>query len=209
MRAADAYRDLRALGKTIVTSREASTLWRVGGRTASRRLRALEGAELVRQIRKGLWSLDTDADPFVVAPYLTAPYPAYVSFASALRHHGMIEQMPRRTTVASLRRAEVIETSVGPFEIRRLAPEVFGGFSGSVEEGYIAAPEKAIFDSVYVRAAAGSQAHFPELTLPDTFDEGVLALWTERIPGDRLRTLVSRHLHESLEKASAATEPSS
>lgn len=199
MRATEAYGDLLRMGAPIVTTREAATRWRVEQRTAGRRLRAMEEAGLLRRLRRGLWALDPDLEPFAVAPYLTAPYPAYVSFWSALSHHGMIEQIPRRISVASLDRARRIETSVGTFEIHHLVPEVFGGFQGSVETGgYLATPEKALFDTVYVRAAAGSRAFFPELSLPEHFDDAQLRKWTDRIRGARLRTLVSRRLAEVL-----------
>ena len=136
-----------------------------------------------------------------MAPFLTAPYPAYVSFASALSHHGMIEQIPKEITVATLDRPQKVKTSVGTFSIHRLGPELFGGFDGSVEEGYIARPEKALFDSVYTRAAAGRQAFFPELTLPAGFEDDALKSWVDRIPGKRLKTLVPRYLNEALSHA--------
>jgi hypothetical protein len=53
----------------------------------------MEESGLVRRLRPGLWAVDLAVSPFAVAQYLTAPYPAYVSFWSALAHHGLIEQM--------------------------------------------------------------------------------------------------------------------
>jgi predicted transcriptional regulator of viral defense system len=120
----------------------------------------------VRRLSRGLWALDPNVAPLAIAPYLTAPLPAYVSFVSALAHHGMIEQIPRRIAVASLDRARRITTTVGTYEIHHLAPALFAGYEGSEEAGYLAIPEKALFDSVYVRAAAGGRAFFPELSLP-------------------------------------------
>jgi len=110
----------------------------------------------------------------------------------------MIEQIPRRIWVASPARSRVIETAIGVYEIHRLAPELFAGFSGSVERGCMAEPEKALFDAVYVRSAAGSRAYFPELSLPPGFDPARACGWVERIASPRLRTLVSRRLHEAL-----------
>jgi hypothetical protein len=55
---------------------------------------------------------------------------------------------------------------------------------------------EALFDLVYVRAAAGSRAYPPELSLPEGFDRGELKRWCERIENQRLRTLVSRRLRE-------------
>jgi predicted transcriptional regulator of viral defense system len=207
MRATDAYGDLLRMNRPIVTTREAAARWQAERRTAGHRLRVLEEAGLVRRLRQGLWTLDLDIEPFVVAPFLTAPFPAYVSFWSALSHHGMIEQLPRQISVASLDRARRITTSVGTYAIHHLAPELFGGYHGSEETGYMATPEKALFDTAYVRAAAGSRAYFPELWLPRDFDEAQIKFWSGRIKGSRLRTLISRRLREVLRQASREDAP--
>ncbi len=207
MRATDAYGELLRMNRTIVTTREAAARWQVEQRTAGRRLRALEQAGLVRRLRRGLWALDPNIAPFVAVPYLTAPYPAYVSFWSALSHHGMIEQIPGRISVASLDRARSITTSIGTYTIHHLAPGLFGGYRGSDETGYLATPEKALFDTVYVRTAAGSRAFFPELSLPRNFEDAQMKEWTGRIEALRLRTLVSRRLREVVRQASREGAP--
>jgi len=199
----DAYGDLLKMKRAIVTNREAAARWQTSPGTAARRLRRLEDAGLVRRLRRGLWALDPKVAPFVVAPYLTGPLPAYVSFFSALSRHGMIEQIPRQISVASLDRARRITTSIGTYEIHHLAPELFAGYEGSEETGYLAIPEKALFDSVYVRAAVGGRAFFPELSLPSDFDDAKLREWTARIGSARLRTLVSRRFDEILPAGSS------
>jgi hypothetical protein len=72
-----------------------------------------------------------DIDPFVIAPYLTAPFPAYVSLWSALSTHGMIEQIPRQVFVCSLGRARTVKTTRATYTIHHLAAEVFGGYAGT------------------------------------------------------------------------------
>jgi predicted transcriptional regulator of viral defense system len=197
MTAIGAYGQLRQLDRYAITTSEAAAVWQASGRTAGRRLEAMDEAGLVRRLRRGLWALDPDIPPFAVAPFLTAPFPAYVSFWSAFARHQMIEQIPRQISVASLDRARTAITVVGNFEIHHLAPELFGGFEGSEASGYVATPEKALFDTVYVRAASGGRAYFPELSLPAGFDDRELEKWTERIGSARLRTLVSRQLDEA------------
>ena len=196
-----AYGELRAMGRPVVTTREAAARWRTAQGTAGRRLRAMEEASLVRRLRRGLWALDLDLAPFAIAPYLTTPFPAYVSLWSALADHGMIEQIPRGISVASLDRTRRIATAIGVYEVHHLAPELFGGYRGSAQSGYLATAEKALFDTVYVRAASASKAFFPELTLPADFDDGQIERWTGRIASGRLRTLVSRRLGAVLEGA--------
>ncbi len=198
MRATDAYGELLRMGRPIVTTKEAATRWRVEQRTAGRRLGTMENAGFVRRLRRGLWTLESDVDPLVVPPYLTAPFPAYVSFWSALAHHDVIEQLPREISVASLDRARRIVTSIGTYAIHHLAPEVFRGYEGSQERGYMAVPEKALFDLVYVRAASGRRAYFPELSLPSDFNAARIGEWTAQIASARLRTMVTRRLAEVL-----------
>lgn len=202
MRTTDAYGDLLKLGRKVITTKEAATRWRAEQRTTSKRLQALERAGLVRQLRRGLWSLDPELDPFVLPPFLTAPLPAYVSFWSALAHHGMIEQIPRQIWIASPARPQKVTTSIGTYEIHRLTPELITGFTSSEDQGYLAGPEKALFDTIYIRAAAGSRAYFPELFLPPHFSRPTTKRWLKLIKSPRLRTLVSRRLEEVWTEAS-------
>lgn len=201
MKTTEAYAALRSLGRDVISNKEAAALWGTEQRTTRRRLQSMREAGLITHLRHGLWSLDPDIDPFKVPPYLTAPLPAYVSFWSALRRHGMIEQIPRQIWVASLDRAKHLQTSVGSFEVRHIAPELFLGFTGSQESGYLATPEKAFFDAVYVGAAASERSSFPELVLPKGFERRLLKSWVERIDSRRLRTIVSRRLRVALEQA--------
>jgi predicted transcriptional regulator of viral defense system len=207
MRQAEAYAQLRSLDGQVVTTREAAALWRTEEGTARRRLQSLAEAGLVVALRRGLWSLDTELDPFALAPYLTAPFPAYVSTFSALAAHAMIEQIPGRVSLASLDRTRRIQTAIGTFDVHHIAPELFGGFTGWRRGGSIASPEKALFDLVYLRAAAGGRAYLPELTLPEGFEHGALRVWADRIGSPSLRTIVERRLGELVGEPANAGQP--
>jgi len=201
VRLTDAYGDLCRMDRPVLTTGEAAVRWKASPRTTRHRLRTMEEAGLLRRLRPGLWALDPEIRPFAVVPYLAAPHPAYVSLWSALAHHGLIEQVPRRVSVVSLSRPRKIETTIASYEVHRLAPALFGGFAGDDRDGYVAAPEKAIFDTVYIRAAAGGRAYFTELDLPAGFDRRELRLWIDRIENPRLRTLVARRTRQVLSTA--------
>lgn len=203
MKTTDAFGDLLRLGQPIIETREAAARLGVSVSRASQLLRSLEESGLVRRLRRGLWALRSDVEPFSVPPYLTAPFPAYVSFWSALARHGMIEQIPRQIFVASLDRTRRVATAVGIYSIHHLAPEVFGGYEGSEEVGYLATPEKALFDTVYLHAPRGGDVLLPELELPNGFQEGRLEHWIRRVARPRLRTLVSRGLERVLARAAS------
>jgi predicted transcriptional regulator of viral defense system len=198
---AEAYAELRRPGSPVISTAEAAALWHGGQASASRRLAGFEEAGLVRRIQRGLWALDPEIGPQAVAPFLTAPLPAYVSLFSALAEHGMVEQIPQQISLISLARPRRILTSLGVFVVHQIVPNLFGGFEGSERRGYLARPEKALFDLVYVRAASGARAHLPELSLPRGFERSELDHWTGRIEGKRLHTLVSRRLRELLREA--------
>jgi predicted transcriptional regulator of viral defense system len=206
MRAADAYGELLRIGRPIVQTREAATRLHISTSSASHLLRSIEQAGLARRLRQGLWALQPNIDPFTLAPYLTAPFPAYISFWSALARHDMIEQIPRQISVASLDRTRHLTTTIGVYSIHHLDPGLFDGYQGSQETAYIATPEKALFDTVYVRASRGARSFLPELSLPDSFDETQLERWRSRIATPRQRTLVAHGLTEALRQASRSNE---
>ena len=147
----------------------------------------------------GRWN--REIDPFAVGPYLTAPRPAYVSLWSALARHGMIEQIPRSISLVSLDRARRIPTAFGVYEVHKVVPELFTGYSSEAEGVYLALPEKALFDLAYVRSAHGRTPYLPELTLPSRINRKLFREWGDRIASQRLRTLVSRRLRVLISEA--------
>ncbi len=202
MSTAAAFATLRALGVTLLTTGEAAAALRVSVSSASRSLRTLAERGLVRRIRHGTWSLTSDAmDPRRVAAELTRPFPAYVSFQSALAAHGTIDQIPREISVASLAKPRRLRTEVATFMIHRLPPDLFGGYEE--RDGVaLATVEKAIFDYFYVACASGHPSRrLPELDLPASFSREKLSAWIARIGSPRLRTLVSVAVSRALEHA--------
>lgn len=201
MKPTDAYADLLRLNRPVVETREAATRLGLSVPAASQQLRSLERSGIVRRLRRGLWLLQLDIEPFALPAYLTVPFPAYVSLWSALARHAMIEQVPRQVYVASLARTQQIPTSMGDFSIHHLAPELFGGYVQLDGGGHLASPEKALFDTIYLLTPRGGEVRLPELELPEDFDERRLDAWTQRIQRSRLRTMVSRRLTAALRQA--------
>jgi len=201
MGAITSYADLVDFGQPVIETREAAARLATSTSNASHLLRAAERAGLVRRLRAGLWAIDPSVAPFAVAPYLTAPFPAYVSTWSALARHEMIEQIPASVFVVSLDRSRTVRTSVGQFSIHHITPELFEGFEGDTTSGNLASAEKALFDLVYTRAPRGGLVHMPELTLPVGFDRSRQEGWITKIERPRLRTTVARGLQSVLTNA--------
>lgn len=189
---------LSRLGPTITTGEAAAAL-NISVSQASRLMRTLEAQALARHVRYGLWIVGPNTvDPRTLVDEITRPYPAYVSFTSALNAHGMIDQLPREISVASLDSAKRVKTELGTYAVHHLPPALFGGWDE--HDGVrLAKPEKALFDLAYVSAVHGSRPpRVPELELPAGFDRAELDRWLSRIDSPRVRTLTSRGLRDAL-----------
>lgn len=201
MKTTDAFADLRRLNRPVIKTGEAAARLDVPLQRASQMLRDMDRAGLVSKLRHGLWLLDTSVEPFALAPYLTVPYPAYVSFSSALRQHGMIAQIPRQIFVASLDRTKSVDTLLASYSIHHLTPEVFGGYTGNAKSGYLATAEKALFDAAYLPSAKRLNTYLPELELPPGFDMETLFAWTDAISAGWLRAKVKRAIERLVDGA--------
>ena len=158
-------------------------------------MKRLATAGLLKRIRHGLWAADLNLDPLLLPEYLTAPFPSYVSFQSALFFHGMASQIPNVIYVASLAQTRKARTSLGTFSIHRLAPSFFGGYEiGETSGVRLATPEKALLDTLYLAPARSRLfAHLPEVELPEHFDRDRMRYWVRRIPaGPRRKSVEQR-----------------
>lgn len=195
-----AYSDLLRMGKTILTTEDASLRLDLSRSGATRALTRLRDAGLAQRIFRGLWALDLKIDPLTVPEHLTAPFPAYVSFQSALYFHGMIGQIPQVTYVASLGPTRTVTTSLGTYSIHRIAPEYFGGYRTAQDSGiHLATPEKALLDVLYLASARSRLfSSLPELVLARGFNRREARHWIERIGDPSRRTMVRERLAKIL-----------
>ena len=127
----------------------------------------------VARLHKGWYTLASPyrrvtVDLFVVACLIKSG--SYVSLQSALSHHGMIPEYVPETTCVTTGRPQVILTPFGRIRYRHIKPEAFWGFD-EVERGdqsaFVARPEKALLDLVYLTAGAASRSYIAELRLAD------------------------------------------
>lgn len=196
MTTVEAYADLRRFGRPVITTEDAALRLGATLSAATRILARLAHARLLLKLRRGLWSLDVKMDPLAISEYLTTPFPAYVSFQSALHLHGMISQIPQVIYVASLGPTRRVVTSIGTYSIHRLAPELFGGFTAPPDSAVrVAMPEKALVDTLYLSCTKSRLfARLPELELPQNFHVREARRWVARIPAAYRRTMVERRL---------------
>lgn len=124
------------------------------------------------QLRRGLYALappyqKTKPHPFLVANRMVQG--AYVSLQSALAFYGLIpEHVPVVTSVTTARPRRW-ETPLGNFEFRHIKADLFWGYRlvdvGDTQQAFIARPEKAILDLVYLEPNADSPEYLRQLRL--------------------------------------------
>lgn len=201
MRATEAYTTLLQLNRPVVATAEAAARLGISEVYASQLLARLAEDGLVTRLRRGLWAVTTQVNPYTLPQYLTAPYPSYISAWTALYHHGLIDQIPQQIFVVSLDRSKRVRTPVGVFVVRHVNPRLFEGYT--VHDGVLmATPEKALFDAVYLAAARGRRhAFFPEIEIPRKFRKSRFRRWIRRISSPRIRTLVEKQAERILGSA--------
>lgn len=208
MSASSDLASLRAMGRPLVTTRDAAVRLGRTESAASHLLRRLADAGVIRSVRRGLWAIEPDVDPMQLVPWVTAPYPSYVSLWSALHAHGMLSQIPRETYVVSVGRPQRVDTSLGVLVVHHIAPEVFGGYVTSANGIALATPAKAVFDMAYLSATHGRRfRHLPEVSLGRGYRSRDARAWVARIPSARLRAITLDRI-EVIEKSAAAAAAS-
>ncbi len=163
-----------------------------------------EGA--VTKVSRGVWMREGGeaVSLYAIIPYLFPRHRAYVSFITALHIHGIIEQIPQVTELASTGHAGIIRTNLGVFYTHHIAPSFFDGFGwhkGS--SGFlIAEQEKALIDSLYLSAHKKRRfGHFPELHFPDSFSFKRARAWANKINNKTTRAYVLKKLEDIIKTA--------
>jgi predicted transcriptional regulator of viral defense system len=153
---------------------------------------------VIESVIRGLWAVPDDPrfSALALVPFLAASNPAYVSFVSALRLHGMIDQIPHVTYVATTGRTRRISTRLGTFSFHHIDAAFFAGFDwyDRGQTFLVAEPGKALVDCLYLSCRrSGRFRHLPDLSLGDGDLEQTEA-WVHRIGEPRIRTCVERRL---------------
>lgn len=124
------------------------------------------------QIRRGLYTLappfqKTGPHPFLLANALVPG--SYISLQSALAHASLIPEYVPVTTSVTLGRPGRWDTPLGSHVYRHLQGQFFTGFEstelGGGQSAFLAHPEKALLDLVYLEPEADSAEYLAELRL--------------------------------------------
>jgi predicted transcriptional regulator of viral defense system len=161
-----------------------------------RQLSRWTAAGRLHQLRRGLYTLappyrKLKPHPFLVANRMVRG--SYVSSQSALAHFGLIpEYVPVTTSVTSARSGRW-DTPLGSYEYRHVRPELFFGFRwvdlGGDQHAFVAAPEKALLDLIYLTPGGEAPAYVRELRLQnlERLDLAALREFADRMGKPKLQ----------------------
>jgi predicted transcriptional regulator of viral defense system len=126
----------------------------------------------IYQLRRGLYALappfqKVRPHPFLIANRMVRG--SYVSLQSALAYYGLIpEHAPAVTSVTTARPARW-ETPLGVYEFRHLKTNLLHGYRlielGGGQRAFVARPEKALLDLVYLQPGGDTPEYLSELRL--------------------------------------------
>lgn len=124
------------------------------------------------QLRRGLYTLSlpyrkTTPDPFLIANRLVRG--SYVSMQSALSYYGLIPEGV--TTIVSITTGQpgLFETPLGRYQFHHVKSSFFKGFHltelNNGQEAFLATPEKALLDLLYLTPDGDNLKYLHELRL--------------------------------------------
>ncbi len=165
---------------------------------AQRQLTDWTRAGRLLQLRRGLYTFPppyADERPmsYVVANRLVQP--SYVSLQAGLSYYGMIPEHVAAVTNVTTRRPQKLGNAFGHFWYRHLKTDFFFGFHywqvTKTQYAFIATPEKALLDLIYLTPNGDDEAYIRELRLQNL----------EVVDVDRLRQFVARANKPKLKRA--------
>ncbi len=151
----------------------------------------------VLQLRRGIYLLSSAYRKIeVYEPYLAAclKRPSYISLEKALEFHNLIPEAVSVFTSITTKRAVVFKNELGVFDYRHIKNTLFWGYDSvtvNKQTGYMACPEKALLDLIYLRQVKVNRAYLEELRLENV----------EKINLDKLLEMADKFKKPKLIKA--------
>jgi len=193
MKLIQALHILEKVNCPVLKTQEAAAILNITKPHASQVLRRLSQNSSIISLKRGLWLIDKKRDGFLLASYITAPFPSYISLQSALYFHEMISQIPDTIYLITIARSSYVKTPIADFSLHHVNPNFFFGFDIHPDSSIaLASPEKALIDFLYLTPS--TLKHFkalPEVWLPANFNMKKVSEIISQITSKRTRTLVS------------------
>ncbi len=111
--------------------------------------------------------------------------PSYISFETALAHYGIISQKPSNLTLATLGRSQQKKVLNVNLIFRHLQKNLFWGYV-RLTDYYLATPEKALIDLIYLSLNGNYRIDLTELEL-NVINRKIFKQYLEKVENKRLK----------------------
>ena len=164
-------------------------------RQAQRQLTDWVRAGKVIQLRRGFYTL---AQPYQAKPphsYVVANHivrASYISLHTVLSHYDLIPEHVAVVTSITTGRPGKWQNLYGHFSYQHIQPDLFWGFEyrqvTQKQQAFMATPEKALLDLIYLTPRADSEGYIRALRLQnlDQLDTARLTAYVDRIKKPKL-----------------------
>jgi predicted transcriptional regulator of viral defense system len=153
------------------------------------------------QLRRSLYALSEQFQKTIPHPFLVAnrlKRASYVSLHSALEFHGLIPEYVPSVTSVTTGRPEKLVTPLGSFIYRHTKKALFFAYQatdlGDDQSAFIATPEKALLDLLYLTPGSDDPDYLRELRLQNvqTLNKDVLTELADRCGSKKLLRAVRK-----------------
>ena len=187
---------LHILGTEELFASDLLLAGRVDPKQIRRQLSRWTESGRILQLRRGRYVLadpyrKREPHPFCVANFLVRA--SYVSLHTALSHYNMIPEYSAAVTSVTSGRPGVMDTVLGRYEYRHIKKEFFCDYYladiGMAQKAFIAAPEKALFDLIYLTPKSDFLSYLRELRLnfPEQFQLNRFLSIIEKLDSAKLK----------------------
>jgi len=130
---------------------------------------------MLMQLKRGVYAVsipyaEKEPHPFLIANMIKKA--SYISMQSALQFYGLIPEYVPVVTSVTTGRPRIIDSKAGRYQYRHLKRNLFWGYQDiEIVKGtgvFIALPEKALLDLIYLVPGADSVEYIEELRLQNT-----------------------------------------
>ncbi len=156
-------RKLQALDRGFFTTADLEKITGLERNSLKVSLNRMVKKEVLTRLKRGVYQLSLNmVDVKKVANQLY--YPSYFSFESALSQYGILSQIPYTQTFATTKKSKKMTIWNTEVEFTQLKKDLYFGYK--LEKGiYIAEPEKALLDQLYMVSRGKRTLNIEELDL--------------------------------------------
>lgn len=168
------YEKLLNIEKRYLSGREIGRL--LGINSSSRRvtLSRLVKRKVLRRLRRDLYEVVLKPSDIVEAAN-TVYQPSYLSFTYCLGALGILNQIPYEIEFASIKKTKRMEIRGRPVVFRKINKKLFFGYTMK-DNIFIAKPEKAILDTLYLKLKGLMSLPEEELNLKNISRDTVMRM---------------------------------